>query len=167
LSDLITNRKAETERLQAQMEKIKDAWTTSFEKQHQLHDFHIRNLERKLYAMSIDELSAYADSYLNGKVHFLSPMENDALAAILKDRGLDEENENVRAMMLELNYDSPWLVTPEGSAVDTQLRLNQHIDGSGGILLSDEQGRVFSSDFDEVADLLLPDENDEEAQNAQ
>lgn len=160
ISDLIQCQALERQKVIEQIESLKKKSIADSEKEFALNDYRLKNWERRLYAMGESELERTAQAYIDNKNDLQSPEELDALTSALKDRGIEELTDTLRATMLERNYDSPFLRTEEGQLLTNQLKLLQHVDD--GILLADDTGKTFGVTFDEIDELLSEDQDEEE-----
>lgn len=156
LADLALNQSKERERLTIELDKVKANWQARYEKDYPVRDFRIRNLERHYQVMGEEELRREVQAYCTGNASGDDPAEVEALLYALKTNGLSDEAGMVRVVAQKNSYDRPWLREPEGALLNTQLQLNSSTGES--ILLQDEKGRSFSSNYAELYSILDPDE---------
>lgn len=151
--DLKINLQEERERIEKQLEKEKQRYEQEYEREYNLHDFRIKNAERKFRSMSNSELENLVTNYVASPFEALpdDPHVIDALGLALAERGLPEL-QVLRETAKKARYDQPHLRTPVGSELMRQYQL--HEQPSDGDFLIEVEGKpvaVSLSDLIEEA----------------
>jgi hypothetical protein len=151
--DLKINLQEERERIGKQLEKESERYEAEYLREYSLHDFNIRNAERRFRSMSNAELENLVTAYVAEPFSALpdDPHVVDALGLALAERGLPEL-QVLRETAKKAQYDMPHLRTPIGSELMKQYQL--HMQPSDGDFLIEVEGKpvaVSLSDLIEEA----------------
>jgi len=144
-TDLLLNKQNEALAAQDVLNQLAEKYTREYEKDYGLHDFRIKNLERKLYAATDAEL----ETMVNNKEYLFDDVNMaNAFTTVLNDRGLDELLAVAKTELKSSDYDKPCLRTDEGKLLKEKLELI--VPGSMDILLRDETGKQYGVSVDEL-----------------
>jgi len=141
--DLKINLQEERERIEKQLEKEKQRYEAEYEREYSLHDFRIRNYERKFRAMSNAELEETVTAYVASPFSALpdDPHVVDALGLALAEHNLPELQVLCEAAK-KAKYDEPHLRTPVGSELMQQYQL--HMQPNDGDFLIEVEGKPIA-----------------------
>jgi hypothetical protein len=138
---------AERERLGVELQKERERYEASVERDLAKIDIRVRNQERRFSAMSDKELTAMVASPPTDAWTF------DAFSAELAGRGLVNEHDAVRALGAKGRVHEPWRRSENGAAADRELALNANVSGTG-VMLDFGDGKTGATDFDSVWHLV-------------
>ena len=147
--DLKINLQEERDRIGKQLEKEAERYKQEYEREFSLHDFRIRNYERKFKAMSNAELEETVTKYVASPFSALpdDPHVVDALGLALAERGLPEL-QVLREAAKKAKYDEPHLRTAVGSELMRQYKL--HEQPSDGDFLIEVEGKPVAVNISDL-----------------
>jgi len=167
LADITEIRLKEQSRVTELIGKEFVNWTNEYNKDFALHDFNIRNHERKFRAMDDGELKTLTKNIIDGKVQYDDFHIYEALNETLAIRNIQDNeiplNMELRDHLKSTNYDQPWLKTEQGKILNQALKLAQPVE-QGAMFLSDD-GKYYADDVDSILpslDEIIGSDNEEE-----
>jgi len=147
--DLKINLQEERERIEKQLEKEKQRYEQEYEREYNLHDFRIKNAERKFRSMSNNELEETVTRYVASPFEAMpdDPHVIDALGLALAERNLPEL-QVLREAAKKAQYEEPYIRTSTGKELQHQLEL--HMQPNDGDFLIEVEGKPVAVNISDL-----------------
>ena len=154
MDDFRKSRQEESATYQNQIAQLKNKWTKDYESSYALHNFRQKQFERRLYAMDDSALTKLALDYINNKISFDDPAQNDLLIAELKDRNIFESKgtEPLATAAQLKNNSEPWMNSDDAQILSQKIKMLESPD----VGMADETGKTFSAGFNDLYDAFSP-----------
>jgi len=160
LADLLISQTEARSNIYKQIADLEKRYVKDYERDFQLHDFRLKQFERRLYAKTPAELVEMVSAYTSGQAQYDDPAFVDCIGAALIDRNVDDVAGEFREAAVAKEYDRPYMRSDEGKLLDQQLRLNKFVNNA--VLLADDAGGTFAMTFDELWESSEPDQEEDE-----
>lgn len=146
---------AERTALQAELEAERVRWEAAYMKDHQVHDFDLRNMERRLRVMTHDELQSMVTRVMSGNLKLDDPHAVDVLLLEVKARGTKVAGGEELGKRIEKNgLRNIWEQGDVGADLVRQIKLCDDVSGSG-IMAVDSQNRWFAESLNSLWEMEL------------